>query len=130
MFPLTWQEWLEKQNKKHFSALLYFSELILHSDARLFPRMSYGAPFIYRYGPIGYFTIDKKDGLYFAFYWGKLLVDFDAHGIFNEDERKMVKLVFLEGREEDEAFLGAFLEILEKALEIDESKYSVKKSAI
>ena len=118
-----WQHWLDKQDKSITADLIFITDLILNSDARLYTRMSYGAPFIYRYGPIGYFTVDKKLGIYFAFYWGKLLVQHDESGIFHPDDRKMVKLVMLKNRLNDEDFLGAFLHLLEKALVIDGEKY-------
>jgi hypothetical protein len=118
-----WQGWLDKQHKSITGDLIFITDLILNSDARLHPKMSYGAPFIYRYGPIGYFTVDKKLGIYFAFYWGKLLVQHDESGLFHPDDRKMVKLVMLKNRLADEDFLGAFLHLLEKALVIDGEKY-------
>ena len=90
--------------------------------------MSYGAPFIYRLGPIGYFNWDKKRGLYFGFYWGKLLLDLDESGILNVDERKMVKLVYLDGKMNDEEFLGALLSLLDEAIRIDEMRYGKIKS--
>ena len=96
---------------------------LLVGDFLFVSKMSYGAPFIYRYGPIGYFTVDKKLGIYFAFYWGKLLVPFDESGIFHHDDRKMVKLVMLKNRMSDEDFLGSFLQLLEKALVIDGENY-------
>lgn len=122
-----WQNWIEKQDKSIVQDLLFMTDLILNSDSKLHTKMSYGAPFIYRYGPIGYFTVDKKLGIYFAFYWGKLLAPFDESGIFHQDDRKMVKLVMLKNRIEDDEFLGAFLHLLEKALVIDGEKYGKKK---
>ena len=118
-----WQAWLDKQDKSIYPDLLFIADLILNSDAKLYCKMSYGAPFIYRYGPIGYFTVDKKLGIYFAFYWGKLLVPFDESGIFHHDDRKMVKLLMLKNRMSDEDYLGSFLQLLEKALVIDGEKY-------
>ena len=68
-----WQHWLDKQDKSITADLIFITDLILNADARLYTKMSYGAPFIYRYGPIGYFTVDKKLGIYFAFYWGNCI---------------------------------------------------------
>lgn len=103
--------------------MLEFATLLCSADARIVAKMSYGAPFLYKYGPLGYFSVDKKQGLYFAFYWGKLLVPFDESGIFHPDDRKMVKLVFFEGKLADESFLGAFLILLDEALRIDDLRY-------
>ena len=122
MFP-SWQIWLEKNSSIRPAELFNLVELMLNSDALLNTRMSYGVPFIYRLGPIGYFNVDKKRGLYFGFYWGKLLVEHDIAGILDPDDRKMVKLVYLDGRMNDEEFLGSVLSLLDLAIKIDREKY-------
>lgn len=122
MFP-SWQIWLEKNSSIRPAELFNLVELMLNSDALLNTRMSYGVPFIYRLGPIGYFNVDKKRGLYFGFYWGKLLVEHDIAGILDPDDRKMVKLVYLDGRMNDDEFLGSLLSLLDVALQIDREKY-------
>lgn len=122
MFP-SWQIWLEKNSSIRPAELFNLVELMLNSDALLNTRMSYGVPFIYRLGPIGYFNVDKKRGLYFGFYWGKLLVEHDIAGILDPDDRKMVKLVYLDGRMNDEEFLGSLLSLLDVAIKIDREKY-------
>jgi len=122
MFP-SWQPWLEKYKSVPQSEMFLLVDLMLNSDMLLSTRMSYGVPFIYRLGPIGYFNIDKKRGLYFGFYWGKLLLKHDSSGILDPDDRKMVKLVYLKDRVNNEDFLGAFLALLDEAIRIDEQRY-------
>lgn len=123
-----WQAWIDRHPRLDKGSLFFFAELLLHADIKLHPKMSYGAPFIYRLGPIGYFNWDKKRGLYFGFYWGKLLLDLDESGILNVDERKMVKLVYLDAKMNDEVFLGAFLALVDEAIRIDEMRYRKFKS--
>lgn len=123
-----WEEWLIKQKNKVQPEMDFFVELICDLDIKIYPRVSYGAPFLYRYGPLGYFGMDKKLGLYFAFYWGKLLKSNSFAELFFEDNRKMVKLVFLTGKMDDIDFIGKFLVIVERAMEIDNLKYKKNKS--
>ena len=121
-----WQHWTDSHRKKVPADLWLLADCMLRCDARLHARMSYGVPFVYRNCPIGYFNFDKKLGWYFGFYWGKLLLAHDAAGLFHADERKMVKLVFFEGRVSDEGFLGAFLALVDEALRVDAEKYGKK----
>jgi hypothetical protein len=125
-----WDNWLAKQVKSkvlsnaEIRQIIYsFSDILLNADARLAKRMSYGAPFIYRYGPIGYFGVDNL-GVYFGFYWGKLLLDKPGAEILEVDERKMVKVVRLPSTNVDEFVIGNLLGLLQSALEIDRIKYS------
>ncbi|MEX1189811.1 MAG: hypothetical protein WED33_11180 [Bacteroidia bacterium] len=121
-FHLIWEKWLEKQNAEHRNLAHYYANLLLNVDHRIYPRMSYGASFLYRFGPIGYFNTDKQ-GLYFGFYWGKLLLESKGAELFEQDDRKMVKLVRLLSDSPSEDFIGNFLLLLESALEIDSLKY-------
>lgn len=118
-----WQSWVDRHPQLEKANLFFFAEMMLQADVKLHSKMSYGAPFIYRLGPVGYFSIDKKRGLYFGFYWGKLLLEFDEYRILDADERKMVKLVYLSGKMNDEAFIGSFLSLLDAALKLDQEKY-------
>jgi hypothetical protein len=118
-----WQNWLDKHPQINRKTIYFFADLIQRCDAMIYARLSYGAPFLYRYGPIGYFGYEKKLGIYFGFYWGKLLTEQDVSGIFHPDERKMVKLVLLEGRADDDEFTGALLALVDSALKIDDLKY-------
>lgn len=118
-----WHAWMERHPNLDRSTLFFFADLLLSADVKLYAKMSYGVPFIYRLGPIGYFNLDKKRGLYFGFYWGKLLLTHDTAGILDPDDRKMVKLVYLNGRMNDEEFLGSLLSLLDEAIKIDREKY-------
>jgi hypothetical protein len=119
---LVWENWLPKQSPSVQQNLDYFTQLLCEVDLKVYPRMSYGVPFLYRLGPIGYFNTDKI-GLYFGFYWGKLLLNEPGSVILHPDDRKMVKLVYLEGKEENEEFLGNLLVLFDRALQIDREKY-------
>jgi hypothetical protein len=120
---IVWEDWLSKRNIALKQELDFYTQLLCDVDLKVYPRMSYGVPFLYRLGPIGYFNTDKK-GLYFGFYWGKLLIHEPGAEIFHLDDRKMVKLVFLEGKMHNEEFLGNLLSLLDTALKIDQEKYS------
>jgi len=124
-FHLIWEKWLEKQNPEHRGLVDYYTNLLLNADHRIYPRVSYGASFLYRFGPLGYFNTDNE-GLYFAFYWGKLLLDSSGAEILNRDDRKMVKLVYFNSSEDDESFIATFLQLIEEAILIDEDKYGKK----
>lgn len=125
-FHLIWEKWLEKQNPEHRGLVNYYTNLLLNADHRIYPRVSYGASFLYRFGPLGYFNTDNE-GLYFAFYWGKLLLDSEGAELFEQDDRKMVKLVRLLSDSPDEDFIGNLLMLSESALKIDSLKYEKNK---
>lgn len=127
-----WDNWLAKQVKSKILSnaeirqIIYsFSDVLLNADARLVKRMSYGAPFIYRYGPIGYFGVDNL-GVYFGFYWGKLLLDTPGAEILEVDDRKMVKVVRLGNNPNDEFYQGNLLLLFDEALKNDDLKYGKK----
>ena len=93
-------------------------------DVKLYCKMSYGVPFIYRSGPLCYFNTDKQ-GLYIAFFWGKLLQDkFD---IMEKDQRKLVKIVRIPSFEKLEDLEDELTGLLLTALDIDHQKYGLRK---
>jgi hypothetical protein len=126
-FHLAWENWINKQDREYRVLVDYYTILLLNADHRIYPRMSYGVPFLYRFGPLGYFNTDKH-GLYFGFYWGKLLLNSEGAELFEQDDRKMVKLVRLSSDSPQEDFLGNFLLLFERALEIDSLKYEKNKA--
>lgn len=122
---IIWEKWLSLRSPKEKQTVDYFVNLICSSDHHIYPKISYGASFLYRYGPLGYFNADKQ-GLYFGFYWGKLLLEASGSELFEVDDKKMVKIVRLEGKMHDEEFLGNLLLILDEAIKIDDKKYGKK----
>lgn len=127
-----WQTWLDQLKTKGkaqpelIHIIKYYAALIHSTNVGIYARMSYGVPFLYKYGPIGYFNINNGQ-VYFGFYWGKLLLESEGSELFVNDERKMVKLVYLNSLNENESFIGAFLLLLESALLVDEEKYGNKR---
>jgi hypothetical protein len=120
-----WENKFQNQPEAILKDLDYFAQLILSTDLKIYQRISYAACFLYRLGPLGYFNTDRE-GLYFGFYWGKLLLDKPSSEILEIDDRKMVKLVRLSNKRSDEAFQGNFLLLLDEALKIDDLKYGKK----
>lgn len=124
-FRLIWENWLNKQTDETRLDVDFFAQLFLGVDVKIYPRMSYGACFLYRLGPLGYFNKDKL-GLYFGFYWGKLLTESPAAEIFELNQLKMVKIVRLDNKINDEDFQGKLLLLFDEALRIDDEKYKKK----
>lgn len=118
-----WNNWLDKRSEEDRKTIYLFTDLLLRCDALIYPRMSYGAPFLYRLGPLGYFGYDKIHGVYFGFYWGKYLVQHDSSGILQPDERKTVKIILLQDRTDDDNFSGSLLELFDRAIQIDSDRY-------
>jgi len=57
---IVWEDWLSKRNIAVQQELDFYTQLLCDVDLKVYPGMSYGVPFLYRLGPIGYFNTDEK----------------------------------------------------------------------
>lgn len=123
-----WDAWIEQSKTKRIAnpdlikSIHFYADLISSFDVGIYARMSYGVPFLYKYGPIGYFNTDKQ-GLYFAFYWGKLLLDSEGSEVLVIDDKKMVKRVYLKMDGINDEFIASFISLFQEAFIVDTQKY-------
>jgi hypothetical protein len=101
----------------------FLREIILGTSPKIREDFKYALQFYYANGPFCYLN-KQKTNVYIAFYWGKLMPEFDS--FFDISPRTMVKSITFSTLEMIEEKIPILQEILSSALLVDHNKYTKK----